>query len=113
MERPMGDERGSCRRRATRRAQRLRNSTAGLANSLRGMGAGAQEPELGRLHELRMPVLLIAGQEDAKYRAIACAMRHRIPHARVGIIEDAGHAVHLEQPAAFAPLVKEFLAPCL
>ncbi len=102
--------------RATRdalRTQRLRNSTIGLANSLRGMGAGAQEPVLDRLHELRMPVLLIAGQEDAKYRAIACSMRQRIPQARVRIIEDAGHAVHLEQPVAFAPLVKEFLAPCL
>jgi pimeloyl-ACP methyl ester carboxylesterase len=40
-------------------------------------------------------------------------MQHRIAGARVQIVEGAGHAVHLERPAAFAPLVKEFLASCL
>lgn len=95
------------------RAQRLRNSTAGLANSLRGMGAGAQEPVLDRLGELRMPVLLIAGELDAKYRQLAHDMRERIRDAHINIVEGAGHAAHLEQPAAFVPLVKEFLTTCL
>lgn len=95
------------------RAQRLCNSTAGLANSLRGMGAGAQEPLTARLGELRMPVLLIAGQQDAKYRTLACDMRERIRDAQIKIVDGAGHAAHLERPAAFAPLVKEFLTTCL
>ncbi len=95
------------------RAQRLGNSAAGLANSLRGMGAGTTEPLLARLHELSMPVLLVAGEHDVKYRALALAMRDRMPDARVQIAPDAGHAVHLEQPAAFAALVKEFLTSCL
>ncbi len=95
------------------RAQRLRNSTSGLANSLRGMGAGAQEAVLGRLGELSMPVLLIAGEHDAKYRQLARDMRERIPDAQINIVEGAGHAVHLERPGAFAPLVKEFLTTCL
>ncbi|MFI5177872.1 MAG: 2-succinyl-6-hydroxy-2,4-cyclohexadiene-1-carboxylate synthase [Vicinamibacterales bacterium] len=95
------------------RAQRLRNSATGLASSLRGMGAGAQEAVLGRLGELRMPVLLIAGEHDAKYRQLARDMRERIPNAQINIVEGAGHAVHLERPGAFAPLVKEFLTTCL
>ncbi|MDE3094503.1 MAG: 2-succinyl-6-hydroxy-2,4-cyclohexadiene-1-carboxylate synthase [Chloroflexota bacterium] len=95
------------------RTQRLRNSAAGLANSLRGMGAGTTEPLLACLHELAMPVLLVAGEHDAKYRTLALAMRDRMPDARVRIVPDAGHAPHLEQPAAFAPLVKEFLTACL
>ena len=94
------------------RAQRLRNSTAGLANSLRGMGAAAQEPVHNRLGELRMPVLLMAGEHDAKYRQLAYDMRERIPDAHINIVEGAGHAAHLERPAAFAPLVKEFLTTC-
>ena len=95
------------------RAQRVNNSAGGLANSLRGMGAATTEPLLARLHELPMPVLLVAGEHDAKYRALALAMRDRMPDARVRIVPDAGHTVHLEQPAAFAPLVKEFLTACL
>jgi 2-succinyl-6-hydroxy-2,4-cyclohexadiene-1-carboxylate synthase len=60
-----------------------------------------------------MPVLLIAGQHDAKYRQLARDMRQRIPAAQINIVEGAGHAVHLERPGAFAPLVKEFLTTCL
>jgi len=99
--------------RASLRAQRLANDARGLANSLRGMGAGAQASLWDRLGELRMPVLLIAGGLDAKYRDIARAMQQRIDGARVEIMEGAGHAVHLERPAAFASPVKEFLKSCL
>lgn len=99
--------------RAALRAQRLANDARGLANSLRGMGAGAQESLWPRLGELRMPALLVAGELDAKYRDIARAMRRRIAGARVEIVEGAGHAVHLEEPASFASLVKEFLTSCL
>jgi len=98
---------------AALREQRLRSSTVGLANSLRGMGAGAQGPVLDRVRQLRMPVLLVAGQEDAKYQAIARAIHERIPGSRAAVIEGAGHAVHLEQPAAFVLSVKEFLSSCL
>ncbi len=99
--------------RAALRAQRLCNSPIGLANSLRGMGAGAQEPVLDRVHELHIPVLLLVGAEDAKYRAIARSIQARLDHASLRVVEDAGHAIHFEQPAAFAPLVKEFLTSCL
>ena len=95
------------------REQRLRNRMTGLASSLRGMGAGAQEPAFARLGDLAMPVLLIAGDEDAKYRELARAMGGRIRQARAEIVEGAGHAVHLEHSAAFAALVKEFLGTCL
>jgi 2-succinyl-6-hydroxy-2,4-cyclohexadiene-1-carboxylate synthase len=92
--------------------QRLRNNPTGLANSLRGLGAGAQAPVHERLPELRMPVLLIAGADDRKYRLLACQMQRRITGARARIVEGAGHAVHLERPEAFGQLVKEFLSSC-
>jgi 2-succinyl-6-hydroxy-2,4-cyclohexadiene-1-carboxylate synthase len=91
------------------RAQRLANRPHGLANSLRGMGAGMQEPLAERLAELSMPVLLIAGDLDEKYRAAATAMAGRIPGARAVIVPDAGHTVHLEQPAAFEQAVTELI----
>lgn len=93
------------------RMQRLRNRPIGLANSLRGMGTGAQVSLWERLSELRAPTLLIAGALDAKFSGIAQAMRDRIPVADVVIVPDAGHAVHLERPDAFRRLVLEFLAP--
>lgn len=92
------------------RQQRLRNCAVGLANSLRGMGAGAQEYLLPRLSEVGVPVLLLAGALDAKYCALAREMASLLPHSRVEIVPDAGHAIHLEQPDAFARAVRAFLA---
>lgn len=98
--------------RARLRQQRLTNRPCGLANSLRGMGAGAQTSLWPRLHELAMPALLIAGEDDAKYSEMARAMASRVPAATVRIVPGAGHAVHLERPDAFSDHVKEFLTRC-
>ncbi len=95
------------------RSQRLGNSAQGLANSLRGMSAAAQEPLWDRSREVQVPALLIAGALDAKYCALAQRMAVALPCARLEIVPDAGHAVHLEQPKAFAGAVRAFLVKCL
>ncbi|ACZ40425.1 2-succinyl-6-hydroxy-2,4-cyclohexadiene-1-carboxylate synthase [Sphaerobacter thermophilus] len=95
--------------RARLRAQRLSHTPRGLANSLRGMGAGAMAPVHDRLGEIAVPVLLIAGELDGKYVEISRAMAGAMPQATVRIIPDAGHAPHLEQPEAFVEAVLGFL----
>ena len=95
------------------RQQRLRNDPAGLANSLRGLGAGEQQPVYTRLHEIATPALVLAGADDAKYRAIAERTAGALPCARLRIVPEAGHAVHLEQPQTFSAAVREFLNVCL
>lgn len=95
--------------RARLHAERLAHPGHGLANSLRGMGAGTQASLWARLSELSIRVLLIAGAEDQKYCSIAVAMHRLLPNAELAIIPDAGHVVHLEQPEAFARQVREFL----
>ncbi|MGZ3677013.1 MAG: 2-succinyl-6-hydroxy-2,4-cyclohexadiene-1-carboxylate synthase [Ktedonobacterales bacterium] len=94
--------------RASLHEQRLHNRPDGLANSLRGVGAGAQPPLYERLSELAIPVLLIAGELDAKYWAIARDMAVSMSHAEVRIVAGAGHTVHLERPDQFDALVLEF-----
>jgi 2-succinyl-6-hydroxy-2,4-cyclohexadiene-1-carboxylate synthase len=95
--------------RAPLRAQRLSNNPRGLANSLRGLGAGVPPPLRDRLKDVRAPTLLIAGGLDSKYVGLARAMAAALPAGRLGIIPGAGHAAHLEQPEAFDRLVLEFL----
>jgi 2-succinyl-6-hydroxy-2,4-cyclohexadiene-1-carboxylate synthase len=95
--------------RAALRAQRLAQSPAGLANSLRGMGQGVQPPLFERLASIRMPALILVGALDRAYCALGGEMAGLIPHARLAIIPDAGHTVHLEQPEAFRRTVDEFL----
>ena len=95
--------------RATLRQQRLQNNPVGLANSLRGMGTGAQPSQWGRLGKLRLPTLLLAGELDAKFVAINREMAALLPNARLEIVPGAGHAVHLERPSHYAALVGKFL----
>lgn len=95
--------------RAELRAQRMQNNRRGLANSLRGLGTAAQPPLWDRLSELRMPTLLIAGELDQKFAAIARSVAGALPNARLALVPDAGHTVHLEQPEIFDRLVLEFM----
>jgi 2-succinyl-6-hydroxy-2,4-cyclohexadiene-1-carboxylate synthase len=95
---------------AAGRAARLENTVTGLASSLRLAGTGAQEPLWDRLSSLAMPVLLVAGGEDAKFLGLASRMGEAIgDNASLAVIEGAGHACHLEKPADFVEAVLGFL----
>jgi 2-succinyl-6-hydroxy-2,4-cyclohexadiene-1-carboxylate synthase len=83
--------------------RRRGNTVQRLAHQLRALGPGAQEPLWGRLSELGMPVLLVAGGYDRAYSEAAHTMAAAIgPNAEVAIVARAGHAVHLEQPTELA-----------
>jgi 2-succinyl-6-hydroxy-2,4-cyclohexadiene-1-carboxylate synthase len=77
---------------------RLRNTASGLAAALRGLGTGVMPPLWDRLGELTIPVELVVGERDEKFRAIASQMEAALPDARTHVMEGAGHAVHLETP---------------
>jgi len=91
--------------------KRLCNDPMGLAHSLRQMGTGVQPSLWERLEELKMPVLLLAGEEDKKFVALAQEMAARVPQARLKILAEAGHTLHLEQPDTFQKAVLEFTTP--
>jgi len=77
---------------------RLRNTPVGLARALRGLGTGALPSLWERLGELEVPVTLLTGQRDAKFRTVAAEMSERLTACRSVVIQDAGHAVHIERP---------------
>lgn len=88
---------------------RLRNTAAGLAASLRNTGTGTQEPLWSRLGEIRVPVLVLAGEHDAKFRELGGRLAAAIPEATFVVVPGAGHTVHLEQPVATADIVADWL----
>jgi 2-succinyl-6-hydroxy-2,4-cyclohexadiene-1-carboxylate synthase len=90
---------------AAANADRLRNTPEGLAAALRGLGTGVMPPLWDRLGELRMPVTLVAGERDEKFRAIAERMAPAIPDCDVVVIAGAGHAAQLDRPGAVAAAI--------
>ena len=100
----------SAEARAALQAQRQGNRAHGLANSLRGLGSGAQPPFHDALGALDVPVWLGHGVEDAKFAAIARDLAHRIPAAVRCPIPAAGHAAHLENPDAVLAELDSFFA---
>ena len=90
---------------AAAHADRLRNTAPGLAAALRGLGTGAMAPLWGRLGELTIPVTLVVGERDAKFRAIAEQMAPLITASRVELVAGAGHAAQLERPEAVAAAI--------
>jgi 2-succinyl-6-hydroxy-2,4-cyclohexadiene-1-carboxylate synthase len=91
-------------------ADRRRNTAVGLAASLRLSGTGRQEPLWDRLPTLRVPALVLAGEHDAKFRQAATRLTTALrPWAHQAVVPGAGHAAHLEQPAATLALVRQWL----
>jgi 2-succinyl-6-hydroxy-2,4-cyclohexadiene-1-carboxylate synthase len=91
---------------AAAHADRLRSSPVGLARALRGLGTGALPSLWDRLGELQIPVTLIVGGRDEKFRAVATRMARAIPDGEVAVVPGAGHAVHLEEPERVAALIE-------
>ena len=88
---------------------RMDNAPQGLIGSLRGMGTGMQPSLWERLPELTIPTLLITGEHDRKYVAIAEQMVALMPNASSVILPGAGHTVHAEQPDTYTQTVINFL----
>lgn len=96
-------------RHAARVDERLTNSASGLASSLRLCGTGQQTPLWNALHTLTMPVLLIAGEKDTKFCALAQRMNELLPQSHLHIHPNVGHTVHLEDTPGIATIIDSWL----
>ncbi|GED63185.1 2-succinyl-6-hydroxy-2,4-cyclohexadiene-1-carboxylate synthase [Lysinibacillus fusiformis] len=91
------------------RAERLSQREEGLAGSLRGVGTGTQPSNWHLLDRLEISVLLITGSLDEKFCKIALEMKALLKTVRHMTVIDAGHAIHVENPAEFATIVEEYI----
>lgn len=83
---------------ARAKAQRMSNDPEELVHSLHEAGTGTMRPLHDLLHRCAMPVGLVVGADDEKFRRIAAQLAAALPEPDLSVIDAAGHAVHLEQP---------------
>ena len=87
------------------------HTSAEIAAALRILGTGTQEPQWHRLPSLHMPLALVTGRADAKFEATNDAMQSYTTGAACTRVHlDGGHALPLEQPAALAAFLIDWLA---
>lgn len=89
---------------------RLQNDPRGLAKSLREMGTGAQPSLWERLPGNKIPLLLVVGEKDAKFGALAGEMAEHCPAVSVQVIPGCGHNVHMENAGVFAEALIKFVS---
>src|SRR3954447_12349745 len=66
---------------AAARTDHRHNDPRALAAALRGLSTGAMEPLWDRLSSLSMPAAVLAGERDAKFRALAERLGTALPNA--------------------------------
>lgn len=80
-----------------------------IARSFVDWSLGAQDPLWDRLRGISIPVLWVAGENDARFRALAERAVAEIPHATLAIAPAAGHRVPWEAEEWLADKVAGFL----
>jgi 2-succinyl-6-hydroxy-2,4-cyclohexadiene-1-carboxylate synthase len=88
------------------REDQRRNRPEALAAVLRGIGTGEMEPLWDRLHELAMPVTVLAGERDRRFVAIARRLAALPPAAEL-IELPGGHGLLFENPRAVAATLNQ------
>jgi pimeloyl-ACP methyl ester carboxylesterase len=97
------------RSREMREAMGHHASAQGLAHAARGMLAQESPAVIDGLATIRVPTLIVVGDQDGPFLAPCEYMAKKIPGARLEVIAGAGHASNLDQPAAFNRVLLGFL----
>ena len=86
------------------------HSARGSALTLRGVQKG--RPSLFELVEqmkqIRVPTLIVAGDEDDPCIEASILMKRTIPSAALVMLPRSGHAINLEEPALLNQLLEQF-----
>lgn len=90
------------------RASRHR-SAEGLARAARGMLTQRDSSVIESLPTVKVPALVVVGADDTPFLKATDYMAAKIPTSEKVVIPQAGHAVNIDQPAAFNTAVRAFL----
>jgi pimeloyl-ACP methyl ester carboxylesterase len=90
------------------RMSRHRNAS-GLAGAARGMLTQRDDSVIASLETIAVPSLVLVGSNDTNFLAATDYMARKIQGATKVVIEQAGHASNLHQPATFNRAVESFL----
>lgn len=80
-----------------------------MAASLLGFGAGTMPPVCGRLAELRLPIRLLAGEQDKPYAERMDSIRRLNPRFILEVIKGASHRIHHDDAEAVVHAIRRLI----
>lgn len=89
-------------------AIRARHDPAQLARALETLSLAQMPHDRARFARLVMPVALVAGALDSKFRALAEALAPALPTATLHVVPEVGHDVPFEAPDRLAAFIRGF-----
>lgn len=93
-----------------RNMRRQKIDLASLAASVLGFGAGVMPTVWGKLGEVTLPVLIIVGEKDNKYREIGSRLHAKLQHSSLFVVPNVGHAPQLEDPETLANVIDDWIS---
>ena len=94
------------------KAMLAEHSALGSANTQQGVQK--ERPSLYALVDemqlIRLPTLIITGDEDWPCLLPGILMKEKIPSAALSVIPNSGHAINIEEPEEYNRIVGEFLS---
>ncbi|MHC5614743.1 MAG: 2-succinyl-6-hydroxy-2,4-cyclohexadiene-1-carboxylate synthase [Nostoc sp.] len=87
---------------------RLQNHLTELTKSLQFMGTGNQPSLWEKLKDNTTPLLLVAGENDEKFRDINTEMANICKIAQLKVISNTAHNIHFENAVEFVQNIREF-----
>ena len=81
----------------------------GLARAARGILTQHDATVIDSLRHIVVPTLVIVGENDKPFVGASQYMAHKIPHARLTVIEGAGHAPNVSHRDQFDAALGGFL----
>jgi pimeloyl-ACP methyl ester carboxylesterase len=93
------------------RAQLAEHSALGSAHTLRGVQKGRASiyEERAAIAACDVPALIIVGDEDEPCLEPSLMLKRTLPRSGLAMLAKTGHAINIEEPAAFNAAVQDFL----
>ncbi|SKB15977.1 2-succinyl-6-hydroxy-2, 4-cyclohexadiene-1-carboxylate synthase [Planktothrix sp. PCC 11201] len=90
--------------------RRLKNNPMELSKSLRYLGTGNQMSLWEKLPKNQIPLLLLVGELDHKFKQINQEINQLCPVSQLQIIPNCGHNILIENPQAWINVIVKFLS---
>lgn len=89
--------------------KQIAGDAQGIAHVTRTLKSLCEDPLTTKLAAIRCPVLLVVGEKDPMGPKASSIIAESLPDARLEIVPDCGHWIHVERPQVLLDAIERFM----